>query len=694
MTVNANVVLTGDEEQLLRSIMNAAEEERKFEHQLEETGKAGERAGRQIGESMEKAGRRGQTEFDKYLRELRKTGPEGRRQAQAIEKHLQETGKQGRQSVESIVDKLGEIDPEVAKVAKNAQAEFDKVGKAGDKAFGSEALAKLTQFGAGFVSFGAIIQTVTQYYDEQVQKMEEAREAQLSLAAAQADAAKNLIGLGELERSELLQGAVSDIAAETGFSDLAGLTTAIGAARSAGGTEQQVVSAVRAAASLTQLTPESIDEYASAGIDLARATGIDDARQNLGLLLSTGTQSRVVDPISLAKELAPAVNNAVAQTSGQDRVEASREAAALFATFSQAATDVTGAPSRTATIQFSSEIGKFFQGLEDEQIKARSRISQLDNKAQMTEAETAERQRLQLFVEQAAQTTDSGSLFGRIESLQQNEGLREQFFSREFGEAQFKNAFRELAETGSATSKMLESSKNAINANVETFQNEVDSEATLTPQLRLGMLQSQSEANLAIGQQGQTEAAQLAQIRNIVIETLRTTRSDGMSGWLDFQGATFGAGRFGSLEGSTSVEEAFSGLELFQDQAGRLQEGGLVGDENASFQALTGQSRLLERFIAEGASDLDSEQLGTLQRRVEIRRRQTARRIDQADQSGLDPSVVQQLERNDEVLRMLAEKLDAIANATNATAGNTSPANRPPNYSAGLSAGAAGAAQP
>lgn len=684
---NANVLITGDEKQFVQSLARAEEAERRVEKQMDATGKAGEQAGERTGRAMEKAGRQGKTEFDLLLRELRKTGPEGRKQAAQIEKHLQATGKQGRQSMESIIGKIGQIDPEAAKAAGKADQHFDK-------AFGGQALAKLTAFAGGFVSVGSAVQTVNRYFEEQVQLMNQAKEAQLNLANAQADAAKNLIGLGELERSELLQDAVASIASETGFSDLSALTTAIGSARSAGGTEEQVVSAVRAAASLTQLTPQNIDEFAGAGIDLARATGVDDAEQNLGLLLTTGTQSRVVDPLALAKELAPAVNNAVAQTSGQDRVEASREAAALFATFTQQSTDVTGAPSRTATIQFSSELGKFFSGLDQELIDARSRLTKLDAKAAPTEAETAERDRLARFIQDAQGMQDSGSLFGRIQALQQNEGIREQFFSREFGEASFKTAFKQLGDATSETSQMVIAAKEAIKADSEVFRAEVQSEATLTPQLRLGMFESQSQANLAIGQQGQTESAQLAQIRNMVTETLRTTQAGGFGNWLDFQTSTMGVNTFGSLQGGTAVEEAFSGLELFQDQAGRLQAGGLVGDEAASFEALSSQSRLLERFISEGAEDLGDEELGSLRRRVQIRRRQTSQRIGQAEQSGLEPAVVEQLKRNDEALRLLGEKLDRIANSTDATAGNTSPALRPPNYSSGLQAGAAGAALP
>lgn len=691
---NATVIITAEEREFLKSLDKMESSEKSLEKSIDAVGRAGKRAGDETGESMERAGRKGITEFDQLLRELRKTGPEGRKQAQAIEKHLQETGKQGRQSVGTIVDRLGDIDPEIRKVAANAQTEFTKVESAGDAAFGAGALTKLTSLAGGVVSLGTAVELVNDYYADMVELMNEARDAQIELAASQSDAAKNLLGLSDLQRSTLLQDSVAEIARTTGFSDIGGLTAAIGSARSAGARDDQIVPAVMAAASITQLTPDAIDEYAAAGIDLSRATGVDDVGQNLSLLLSTVPQTRVVNPLDLAKELAPAVNNTVAQTFGQDRVEAAREAAALFSTFSKAATDTTGAPSRTATQDFSRALGDFYRGLDQQQVDARSRIQVLDSKKAPTEADNAERDRLTKFLAESQQVKDSGSLFGRITTLQQNEGLRDQFFSKEFGSGEFKVAFRELADASSLTTQTLLEAKAAIQADTAIFEAEARSQGSLTPQLKLGLMESQSAANLAIGQQGQTEAAQMSQIRKMVVETLRTTQTGGPGNWLDFQASTFGVNAFGTLKGQTPSEEAFSGLELFQQQAVRLQEGGLVGDEIASFRALMDQSRLLESVVSDGAQNLDGAQLQGLQRRIQIQTNQTARRIDQAGPSGLDPAVVEQLRRNNEVLLMLGEKLDQIAGSTNATAGNTSPAKRPPNYSAGLQAGADAAAMP
>ena len=149
---------------------------------------------------------------------------------------------------------------------------------------------------------------------------------------------------------------VPEISRETGFRDLGALTDAIGAAVSAGANRDEARSAVSAAAEISKQTPEAVAGLAPAAVDLRRATGSTDGRENLGFLSLAGTQARVVDPQYLARNLAPALISSVATVTEQNKSEAARQSAAIFAAFSKATGDETGKKTKTATIQFTAQL--------------------------------------------------------------------------------------------------------------------------------------------------------------------------------------------------------------------------------------------------------------------------------------------------------------------------------------------------
>jgi hypothetical protein len=289
-------------------------------------------------------------------------------------------------------------------------------------------------------------------------------------------------------------------------------------------------------------------------------------------------------------------------------------------------------------------------------------------------------------------------LFGRISTLQQNEGLREQFLSKEFGEAAYKTAFQQLTDASSDTAKMLVAARDSISADQTVFRSEVEAESNLTPQLRLGMLDARSRTNLELEAQGRTEGAKLATVRDIVKQTLEISRPSGGTGFEAFgnfveRNASFVTEelgiRNGRLAGSTAAEEAISGIELLQGRMTGLQFGGLIGDEQATFDALQGQVKLLADFVA-------GEARGGSLSPVEIDRAQRLatgavernRSIPMDEVMG-GRSQIQQYQDNAALLEKLATLLEGIRDNTRPLTNQ-----RPPNYSTGLSAGAAGAAQP
>lgn len=179
--------------------------------------------------------------------------------------------------------------------------------------------------------------------------------AQITVDQSRAVLRRNLGGASN-EDIKKVQEAATSISDSTGVSESfinAGLASAISAS---GGNIEASIKAVTTAAKFSPDSPGDIGTVAGALLDLAKATGTDDANVNLGFLSAIGVQGRVVDLNQQAQNLSPGVIGTLAFGGNY------RESGAALAALTNASADFSGASSSTAVIQLANQLEAFDKG--------------------------------------------------------------------------------------------------------------------------------------------------------------------------------------------------------------------------------------------------------------------------------------------------------------------------------------------
>ncbi len=282
--------------------------------------------------------------------------------------------------------KVKDASKEAANAAKAAAKEQADAEKDRQKRVDS-AIGSVTNLVAAYVSVSAAVTAASEAHTVLIGNQDKALAKAKELAAAQQEAAKNLAGQTPQQISDTLQRTVPEIAKETQFADLAKLTTALGSAASIVG-EQQARGVVTESARITRFTPDQLQTTATATADIMAATGLDDAKQALALLASTGSVARPEELAKLAQGAAAAVNAAIAQAPAQDKVDAAKEGVALYAKLTKV--DPQGQSAATATTDFIRQISAVFA--DPKLVKDRTerietlRLGQTDNQLALQQA--------------------------------------------------------------------------------------------------------------------------------------------------------------------------------------------------------------------------------------------------------------------------------------------------------------------
>lgn len=365
-----------------------------------------------------------------------------------------------------------------------------KEGWKASKSAGDSVVSSLQSIALQYVSIQGALQVANGLAAEFAKLQDAAAQSTQKVAASQTNALKNLQGLTYLQKQGLLTGDVADIQRQTGFPNREMLVEAIGAGISAGGSQEEVLSAVKAAARLNVNTPEQMQTAAAGAIDLARATGIRDAEKNLGFLLTTGAVSRVESADKLANSLAKALGSAMQTVPGQSPEEAARESAALFATLNKAANDKQGDSTSTALITLAAYVRKI-----------------------------------------AGDRADT--LSGRIQAIQSDPGLRAEFLKNLPGEAAFKLPFEMLVTEGSKAFSEFKSNAVAIDFSTQAFKENADQLQSMTSELAFGAV-SQQVAGATQAYDLTTDTEARAQIQKIVNDVIPRIRPGGVGGAVSY----------------------------------------------------------------------------------------------------------------------------------------------------------------
>lgn len=606
-----------------------------------------------------------EAQYRDVLAEMRKLGPQGKQAADEIQKELVSAGKISERSMADVVAELEKLDPAAAKQAREIAKSMDGAanrGKLSFSAFGAKAIAEIGSIVTAYIGVREAIELVNGFLEKQNELLNSAKETQIELARAQQESAKNLAGLTLIERNQLLRDAVPAIAGQTGFSDLSEITQALGAVASAGESNAQAIqNAVLQAARIELLTPQKLDSTASASSAVQRQAGLDDIRQAIALVETTGTQARIVNPQQLADALPKAVGSSVATVRGQDSTEAARQAAALFAQITQGGNDEQGKSSATFVTDFTSRMLKFFSDLEQEQIEARSKVDLIDRKiakGSETEANRKTREDLLAFLAASEGVQDSGTLFGRLGQLQSSQALADQFKGEGFGEKQFTTVLDDLLSAESDRSRALQESFKVIQADVEFFEREAATLSGSTPQLALATAQARSQGTIAQRFSNDTEGAALSQVREIVGNAMVDTAPTFLE--------SFSSGLIarGSLGGGTAAEELLSGINELGNRIIRLEEGGLTPREQLDVTRLTQDIDTLFSFFEASAQQgaLNPEGVDAARSRAEAA-------VDR-------PAFTESVARSNALMARMVEVLERIDESNSRTAANTEVAPR------------------
>jgi archaellum component FlaC len=554
------------------------------------------------------------TNFDRSLAELRKINPEAAKAAATIREKMDAADNEVK--FDGIIEELRKVDPVAAAEAAKMRKHLNDVPKeAGDRwdAFATKAGTAIKSVVGAYVGaqgLSAAMEVVSGLLDDHSKKIADATNRQNDLAKAQQEAAKNLAAFSAVERDELLQRAVPEIAREAGFMDPTKITLALGTAASKGADAEEARSAVLAAARVERLTPDNLEDTAAGAISVQKSTGLEDARQAIALIQTTGTQSAITDPGKTIENLSKALVG-VSTVPNQLREQAAIENAAIFATITKGGNDSEGNASATATINLTNKLSSFFGDIQNTQVELRSELERLERKDKPLEKDLVRIAELKTLVPQVEAITDPGTLMGRIEALQQRPEVAKEFIGAGFGEAQFQQVFRDLTDATSAAAQNLREASKAIKADAAAFEAQAAAQINLTPQLRGAALRSQAAAAIAAEQGSNIEGSSLNDIRSITETALKETRLPGMFNFranlAEEAGIQPSAWRLNF--GDTAAEEAVSNLDRLFSRRRRIAEAGISPSEAPQVAALDAAMESVRRLVVDQAEFLDPKSI-------------------------------------------------------------------------------------
>lgn len=477
-------------------------------------------------------------------------------------------------SMQKIIEQQGKLQNSI-KETKKASTDASKE-VASSASVSVDSIAKMA---SAYVSVNTAVGAVVGSLRDQIELQKEALGYAKEIAKSQASGSMNLTGLTTEQKKKVFEEA-KKLQADIGFSDQKFIVDAVAAGYSAAGDIELAKSATKAAAELSRNAPEELPGRATGAVDLARGSGVRDAKANLGFALQVASISRVDDPAGLIRWLAPAVSSGTNAVPGQDKQEASKEVGAIFSELNKYANDVMGMSTKTATIDLLSRMRDFFRLLPQERDMIEAKIKELDLKKSITPVEQVKLDRADFDVEQRTRksqklredfekvakqigevdpndmsmagvarrkrladskakaddafldlqealarqkelkidvtltpteeldltklkkqqaaikgVTDPGTVFGRIQTFQQNPDLRDFFLDNNpFGEASFKGGYRELLTKNSELAKAIEADKNILTFDTKEFNRNVAESETMTPELRVAKAKAAEEA--------------------------------------------------------------------------------------------------------------------------------------------------------------------------------------------------------
>lgn len=360
-----------------------------------------------------------------------------------------------------------------------------------------------------WVSVATAIQLASHELETYHRLNKESLDTNVSVGDAQAMLVKNLATSPTADKQAFI-GRIAQMQRDTKFQSLPAMyrAAAEGASASAGdipGTE----GALRASIPLTRDEPGDLQTLVGAALDIQKASGIKDAKKNLGFLMQVGTESRVAGLRNTAMNVAPAVSVA-AKTVTSDQRQATIDAGALFASLSNEGVDPTGEVTRNAVQVISGELRSFFKEGVKVSVPGRSRPLLIKPKE------------------------DPNTIEGRIRVLQEDPRLRQAFMdSAKFGRERFRIPFEQLVNKGQ-TATAFDQARRNLSFDDKTYDQMAMELEGLTPAMALSNASKKgagSTQSYEVSQQLESQRA-LARENTLKILEKTTSYSNSRMPWL------------------------------------------------------------------------------------------------------------------------------------------------------------------
>jgi hypothetical protein len=320
---------------------------------------------------------------------------------------------------------------------------------------------------------------------------------QRNVAGGQAESILAMTGRSPAETLRML-GTTEGIAKRTHFPDLA--AAHIAAARvweSGGGSSENVASLIEGAFQLTRHQPTAAPGLASSASDIMKATHRKSAKDIYGFLLGAGAEARVEGLVNTTDWLAPAVLQGAKSVPNQDASEAVRQTAAMFAAATQLTADKTGRPTGHFVREMNNQLQTFFTT--GKEVTLGGRTFSL------------------------APPKDPGTIYGRLEALQNDATLRGQFLKTATFEERYKDIARHALERGSEFNVFRDKAYANLGFGSGPYDERVKLLEGGTPALRRALAENVGQANTQAGEMAMDREARYSTVRQIVSDTLAHT---------------------------------------------------------------------------------------------------------------------------------------------------------------------------
>lgn len=360
----------------------------------------------------------------------------------------------------------------------------------------NQGVQSVTRLATQYIGLAAILQGVNAELQEMHRLQAGSAATQTTVAGSQAAVIKNMVGVGSSDRAKFLD-EIKQIRKDTRFPDINALNFAASEGLAAGGDPRSVANLVRAAARLSREKPEELNTISAAALDIERASGISDPRANLGFILAAGGEARIKSLENTTRNVAPAVISGVATVPGQDRQQASREFGAFFSAASLMTGDVRGDQTSTFTQSYAVQLRDFFEKGREINVAGRKlRIKP---------------------------PSDPGTFSGRMEALQQNQGLGRQFIEGASFERQYQISAEQSIVGGSQFSNLYRNVLPRMQFNPAEYEQTATDLENLTREIRQANRQWESQGNVQ-SRDLTSGGGEQATVRATVEDALAVTR--------------------------------------------------------------------------------------------------------------------------------------------------------------------------